>query len=219
MSRRSPNRFISHMLARNVRIESDLVDQLFNFSQKRLARTLLLMARYGRGQSGTDVAQDFSGDARGHDRHDSVTRELLHEQVQEARLDLIQRHDQGQPLAARRRAPRLVDRGLHRPISCDRSWRPPRRTPPHRRRVRRHGPHGRLHVRCARRRRRRRHDAPALFARDRRRPRPRGRSRPDSDPCPLAQVLRRVGQSCAKFGGRAWREPQHQTGADGRASQ
>jgi len=41
------HRFISHMLARNVRIEADLVDQLFNSSEKRLARTLLLMARYG----------------------------------------------------------------------------------------------------------------------------------------------------------------------------
>ncbi len=41
------NRFISHMLSRNVRIEADLVDQLFNSSEKRLARTLLLMARYG----------------------------------------------------------------------------------------------------------------------------------------------------------------------------
>jgi len=40
-------RFISHMLARNVRVEADLVDQLFNSSEKRLARTLLLMARYG----------------------------------------------------------------------------------------------------------------------------------------------------------------------------
>jgi CRP/FNR family cyclic AMP-dependent transcriptional regulator len=40
------NRFISHMLGRNVRIEADLVDQLFNSSEKRLARTLLLMARY-----------------------------------------------------------------------------------------------------------------------------------------------------------------------------
>ena len=35
------------MLTRNVRIEADLVDQLFNSSEKRLARTLLLMARYG----------------------------------------------------------------------------------------------------------------------------------------------------------------------------
>ena len=41
------DRFISHMLTRNVRIEADLVDQLFNSSEKRLARTLLLMARYG----------------------------------------------------------------------------------------------------------------------------------------------------------------------------
>ena len=42
------DRFISHMLARNIRIEEDLVDQLFNSSEKRLARTLLLLARYGR---------------------------------------------------------------------------------------------------------------------------------------------------------------------------
>jgi len=40
--------FISHMLARNIRIEEDLIDQLFNSSEKRLARTLLLLARYGK---------------------------------------------------------------------------------------------------------------------------------------------------------------------------
>jgi CRP-like cAMP-binding protein len=40
-------RFLSHMLSRNIRIEADLVDQLFNSSEKRLARTLLLLARYG----------------------------------------------------------------------------------------------------------------------------------------------------------------------------
>ncbi len=39
--------FISHMLTRNIRIEEDLVDQLFNSSEKRLARSLLLLARYG----------------------------------------------------------------------------------------------------------------------------------------------------------------------------
>jgi CRP-like cAMP-binding protein len=42
------DRFIAHMLARNIRVEEDLVDQLFNSSEKRLARTLLLLARYGR---------------------------------------------------------------------------------------------------------------------------------------------------------------------------
>jgi len=40
--------FISHMLSRNIRIEEDLVDQLFNSSEKRLARALLLLARYGK---------------------------------------------------------------------------------------------------------------------------------------------------------------------------
>jgi CRP/FNR family cyclic AMP-dependent transcriptional regulator len=39
--------FLLHMLSRNIRIEADLVDQLFNSSEKRLARTLLLLARYG----------------------------------------------------------------------------------------------------------------------------------------------------------------------------
>ena len=42
------DRFISHMLTRNIRIEEDLIDQLFNSSEKRLARTLLLLARYGK---------------------------------------------------------------------------------------------------------------------------------------------------------------------------
>jgi CRP-like cAMP-binding protein len=42
-------RFISYMVTRNIRIEADLVDQLFNSSEKRLARALLLLARYGTG--------------------------------------------------------------------------------------------------------------------------------------------------------------------------
>jgi CRP-like cAMP-binding protein len=40
--------FIAYMLARNIRVEEDLIDQLFNSSEKRLARTLLLLARYGK---------------------------------------------------------------------------------------------------------------------------------------------------------------------------
>jgi CRP/FNR family transcriptional regulator, cyclic AMP receptor protein len=42
------DRFLAHMLTRNIRIEEDLIDQLFNSSEKRLARTLLLLARYGK---------------------------------------------------------------------------------------------------------------------------------------------------------------------------
>jgi CRP/FNR family transcriptional regulator, cyclic AMP receptor protein len=44
------DRFIAYMLERNVRIEEDLIDQLFNSSEKRLARTLLLLARYGKNE-------------------------------------------------------------------------------------------------------------------------------------------------------------------------
>ena len=42
------DRFITHVLARNIRVEADLVDQLFNSCEKRLARTLLILARHGK---------------------------------------------------------------------------------------------------------------------------------------------------------------------------
>jgi CRP/FNR family cyclic AMP-dependent transcriptional regulator len=42
------DRFIKYMLSRNIRVEQDLVDQLFNSTEKMLARTLLLLARYGK---------------------------------------------------------------------------------------------------------------------------------------------------------------------------
>jgi len=43
--------FLTHMLTKNIRIEEDLIDQLFNSSEKRLARTLLLLARYGQPEA------------------------------------------------------------------------------------------------------------------------------------------------------------------------
>jgi CRP/FNR family transcriptional regulator, cyclic AMP receptor protein len=54
------DRFIAHMLARNIRVEQDLVDQLFNSSEKRLARTLLLLARYGKENKPIPVAPKIS---------------------------------------------------------------------------------------------------------------------------------------------------------------
>jgi CRP/FNR family cyclic AMP-dependent transcriptional regulator len=54
------DRFIGFMLARNIRIEEDLVDQLFNSSEKRLARTLLLLARYGKEDKPHAVLHDVS---------------------------------------------------------------------------------------------------------------------------------------------------------------
>jgi CRP-like cAMP-binding protein len=50
-NREFSDRFISYLLARNIRIEADLVDQLFNSTEKRLARALLLLARYQKKDS------------------------------------------------------------------------------------------------------------------------------------------------------------------------
>jgi CRP-like cAMP-binding protein len=47
--------FIAYMLAHNIRVEEDLIDQLFNSSEKRLARTLLLLARYGQKEQPDSV--------------------------------------------------------------------------------------------------------------------------------------------------------------------
>ena len=54
------DRFITHMLSRNVRIEQDLIDQLFNSSEKRLARALLLLARYGKQDAPQQVVAKIS---------------------------------------------------------------------------------------------------------------------------------------------------------------
>jgi CRP-like cAMP-binding protein len=54
------DRFIAHLLARNSRLEEDLVDQLFNASEKRLARTLLLLARYGKPDGPRQVLPKIS---------------------------------------------------------------------------------------------------------------------------------------------------------------
>jgi hypothetical protein len=86
------------MLARNIRMEEDLVDQLFNGSETRLARTLLLLARYGKPEQTHRVlpriSQETLAEMIG---HDALARELLHEQVQEARVHRMQRRPQGQP--------------------------------------------------------------------------------------------------------------------------
>ena len=52
--------FIAHMLARTIRIEEDLVNQLFNSSEKRLARALLLLARYGKQDTPAGVVLRIS---------------------------------------------------------------------------------------------------------------------------------------------------------------
>jgi CRP/FNR family cyclic AMP-dependent transcriptional regulator len=52
--------FIKYMLSRNIRVEADLIDQLFNSTEKRLARTLLLLARYGKEDEPEQMLQKVS---------------------------------------------------------------------------------------------------------------------------------------------------------------
>ena len=54
------DRFITYMLGRNIRVEEDLIDQLFNSSEKRLARTLLLLAHYGKEEQPQRVVPKIS---------------------------------------------------------------------------------------------------------------------------------------------------------------
>jgi CRP/FNR family transcriptional regulator, cyclic AMP receptor protein len=57
------DRFIKYMLSRNIRIEEDLIDQLFNSTEQRLARTLLLLARYGKQNQPRRVVPKISQEA------------------------------------------------------------------------------------------------------------------------------------------------------------
>ena len=92
--------FMAYLLTRNSRIEEDLVDQLFNSSEKRLARTLLLLANFGKeGRPEAINHQGQSGNARRTDRHHALARQLLHEQVPQARLHQLQRKNRGPQFA------------------------------------------------------------------------------------------------------------------------
>ncbi len=72
--------FIAYLLAHTLRVEEDLVDHLFNSSEMRLARVLLLMAHFGKeGKPEKGHCQDQSGNARRDDRHHALPRQFLHE--------------------------------------------------------------------------------------------------------------------------------------------
>ena len=67
-------------MARTLRIQGDLVDQLFNSSKKRLARVLLLMTHFGKEGRPETVIPKISQEVLGQNgRHDALTGEFLHE--------------------------------------------------------------------------------------------------------------------------------------------
>jgi CRP/FNR family cyclic AMP-dependent transcriptional regulator len=74
--------FIAHLLARNSRVEEDLVDQLFNSSEKRPARTLLLLANFGKEGRLESIIAKISRETLTRDAwHDAISREFFHEQI------------------------------------------------------------------------------------------------------------------------------------------
>ena len=83
LSRSFPSFFTAYLLSRNSRIEDDLIDQLFNSSERRLARLLSAAGEIRPGRrrrANCDHPQ--SGNAGGNDRHHPVAGQLLHEQIQ-----------------------------------------------------------------------------------------------------------------------------------------
>ena len=84
--------FMAYLLTRNSRIEEDLIDQLFNSSEKRLARRSPSPGKFRQGrQAGADRRKIQPGNPRRDDRNDPVARELLHEQIPQIGLYPIQR--------------------------------------------------------------------------------------------------------------------------------
>jgi CRP/FNR family cyclic AMP-dependent transcriptional regulator len=100
------DRFLTHMLTRNIRIEEDLIDQLFNSSEKRLARTLMLLARYGEPEASHRTLPRVSQETLA--EMVRTTRSRVHEQLSEARIHRVQRRLEDQQLSSERRLARLT---------------------------------------------------------------------------------------------------------------
>jgi CRP-like cAMP-binding protein len=103
------DRFIEYVLARNIRIEEDLIDQLFNSSEKPPGTRAPAdgALRHGRA-SAPHEGQRIAGDPGGDGRDDPPASELLHEQVPQARVHRIQRRYSHQRRPAQRRPARVA---------------------------------------------------------------------------------------------------------------
>jgi CRP-like cAMP-binding protein len=101
--------FMTHLLTRNSRVEEDLVDQLFNSSEKRLARTLLILANFGKEDGPQPIATPISQETLAEITGTTRPR-VSHFMniVQEAGLHQLQRPSAGSQLAADRSAARLI---------------------------------------------------------------------------------------------------------------
>ena len=83
--------FIAHLLGRTIRVEADLVDQLFNSSEKRLARLPLLLANFGKEEKPEPMIAKISQETLAEmDRNDALAGEFFHEQISQAGLHRLQ---------------------------------------------------------------------------------------------------------------------------------
>ena len=83
--------FMADLLSRNSRIEEDLIDQLFNSSEKRLARVLLLLANFGKDDAPEPIVGKFSQEILAEMiGTTSIPRQLFHEQIPQIGLYQIQ---------------------------------------------------------------------------------------------------------------------------------
>ena len=97
------------MLVRNIRIEEDLVDQLFNSSEKRLARTLLLLARYGKEDTTERTLPKLSQETLAEMIGTTRSRvNFFMNKFRKLGLHRVQRQPQDQQLAAQHRPPRVT---------------------------------------------------------------------------------------------------------------
>jgi CRP/FNR family cyclic AMP-dependent transcriptional regulator len=96
--------FMAYLLTRNSRVEEDLIDQLFNSSEKRLARLLLLLAHFGRESTPqpilVDISQETLAEMIG---KDPIPGELLHEQIPQTWTHQLQWKDRSSQFAVERR--------------------------------------------------------------------------------------------------------------------
>ena len=103
--------FLKFLLARSMRIQADLVDQLFNSSEKRLARILLLMAEFGKPGEPEPLIPKISQETPGGDgRHHAIPGQLLYESLSQTRLCRIRRPHTGAQIAAERDPARSLAR-------------------------------------------------------------------------------------------------------------
>jgi len=91
---------LSYMLTHAIRTEENLIDQLFNSSEKRLARAPAAGQFRERGQARNGNPQDQPGSVGGNGRHYAFAGQLFHEQIPPAWVHQIQRHSRGPQLAS-----------------------------------------------------------------------------------------------------------------------